>query len=161
MLLISWGTGPFSVGACPWSLCTTAIDKHAHTLNTKAVIHHHTGRKVGDAQDKCIFRFFVVFFPLQWLDIFSCGASQHPHRAKKVMPALLYCTWRRLKEAIEERSEIPAETRAVGNPLSAPVSDYWRIINFLTDHIKKTKKQRIVIIIWHLHKINEFLSKLY
>lgn len=34
MLLISSGTGPFSVAVCPWSVCGTAIDKRTPRLSS-------------------------------------------------------------------------------------------------------------------------------
>lgn len=79
MLLISLGTGPFSVGACPWSLCTAAKDKH--TLDTSPVIHHRARRK-GTRRPRQMCLFFLSFH-LPWLDISSCGESQRPSQENK------------------------------------------------------------------------------
>lgn len=58
MLLISLGTGPFSVGARPWSLCTAAKDKH--TLDTGPVIHHCAQRKGTKTNVSIFFSFHFI-----------------------------------------------------------------------------------------------------
>lgn len=123
MLLISWGTGPFSVGDCPWSLCTAAIDKHTHSTPRLSSITALRERYEVPKTNAS----FCFLFPLQWLDIFFHGASQRPHTENKVMPALPYCTWCHLKRATEERYENPVETRAVGSPSSTPWE--WSALN--------------------------------
>lgn len=133
MLLISLGTGPFSVGACPWSLCTTAKDKH--TLDTGPVIHHRTGRK-GTRRPRQMCLFFLSFH-LPWLDISSCGESQRPSQENKVMPALTDYTVPSVKGAIEGRSENPASAWAAGNPLSAVALARRTITNVLVHETKK------------------------
>lgn len=135
MLLISLGTGPFSVGACPWSLCTTAKDKH--TLGTGPVIHHRAGRKgTGRPRQMCL---FFLSFHLPWLDISSCGESQRPSQENKVMPALTDYTVPSVKRAIEGRSENPASAWAAGNPLSAVALARRTITNVLVHETKSTQ----------------------
>lgn len=135
MLLISLGTGPFSVGACPWSLCTTAKDKH--TLNAGPVIHHRAGRKgTGRPRQMCL---FFLSFHLPWLDISSCGEAQRPSQENKVMPALTDYTVPSVKRAIEGRSENPASAWAAGNPLSAVALARWTITNVLVHETKSTQ----------------------
>lgn len=123
MLLISWGTGPFSVGACPWSLCTAEIYKHTHStprLSSITALRERCEPPKTNAS-------FCFLFPPQWLDTFFHGASQHPRTENKVMPAFLYCTRCHLKRATEERYENPAETWAFGSPLSTPWE--WSALN--------------------------------
>lgn len=163
MLLISLGTGPFSVGACPWSLCTTAKDKH--TLDTGPVIHHRAGRK-GTRRPRQMCLFFLSFH-LPWLDISSCGESQRPSQENKVMPALTDYTVPSVKGAIEGRSENPASAWAAGNPLSAVARARRTITNVLVHETKKHSTVQFVSQILHsrclfwfsiLHDKSQFLG---
>lgn len=122
MLLISVRTGPFSVGACPWSLCTAAIDTHTHAQRQGC--HPSLRREKGTSRPRQMH--LSVFFPPLFISsamIRRAPAENHSVQTGRIKwwQLCLSCTWCHLKRAIEERSENPVETRAAGNPLSAAV----------------------------------------
>lgn len=133
MLLISWGTGPFSVGACPWSLCSAAIDKHTHStprLSSITALRERYELPKTNAS-------FCFFISSAMIRHFLLVEHHSIHTENKVMPALSYCTRCLLKRAIEERSENPVETWAAGNPLSTLVSAHETTMNLLA-HLHKS-----------------------
>lgn len=116
MLLISWGTGPFSVGICPWSLCTAAIDKHTHTQHQGChpSLHWEKGTSCPRQICRCFFFYFICY------DETFTLAENHSIQSKrrKGCPLSHSLHGAICKELLKTNLKIPVATWDAGNPCS-------------------------------------------